>query len=81
MTPEERRIRMEIGAEIIESAILDFLEENSGTAYKSSVVHRELGLSLNYNLCHGALQRLDTQRRILNNKMFSRSHNQWQALP
>ena len=71
MTEEERRVRLEVGAEIIEGVILDFLNENRGSHYSSSQVSAALGFQ--YNLCHGALLRLKEQGQVID-ESTSRSH-------
>ncbi|MCY4655099.1 MAG: hypothetical protein OXC95_18285 [Dehalococcoidia bacterium] len=80
MTPEERLIRMEIGAELIESAILDFLKENSGKHSTTEDVRKGLG-AFNHPTFGFFLQRLYGQDRIANHKTpGSGEWNKWQAL-
>lgn len=80
MTSKERRIRMEIGADIIEDAILDFLKENSGTHFTTENVRKGLGV-FNHPTFGFFLQRLHGQERIANHKTpGSGEWNKWQAL-
>ncbi len=78
MTSEERLIRLEVGAEIIEKALLDFLRENSDSYFNTGQVHKSLEY-FNYHLCRGALERLHSKGRIANHK--TGRVNRWQALP
>ena len=42
MTPEERGLRLKVGAEIIESAILDFLREHPDDYFNTGQVYGAL---------------------------------------
>lgn len=76
MTPEQRLIRLEVGSEIIEAVILDFLEEHSGESFTTARVSRTL--EMNFSLCHGTLQNLYWQGRIGNSRKKPTQPNRWQ---
>ena len=80
MTPEERLVRLEVGAEIIEGVVLDFLEEKSGEHSTTEDIRKELGV-FNHPTFGFFLQRLHGQDKIANHKTpGSREWNKWQAL-
>ena len=78
MTQEERLIRLEIGAEILENAILDFLKEKADSYFSTAKVSQALG-GFNYHVCHGVLERLYSRGSIFNNKASKGGYNRWKV--
>lgn len=77
MTENERSVRLEVGAEIIEGVVLDFLNEHRDSAFSSAGV--SAALEFEYWMCHGALLRLRNQRRIKDERPSSRGPHRWRA--
>ena len=75
MTPAERRIRLEVGAEILQGAILDFLKENRDSYFSTKQVSDEL--EFNYYLCHDTLQRLEGQEQVVDERTNPGGHRRW----
>ena len=79
ITPEERKIRFEVGCEIIEDAILDFLECNGDRYYNTRQVHEGMGLGLEYNQMFGdMLAGLCRQGKIEDHKKPKAPAHRWQ---
>lgn len=57
MTPEERRVRVEIGFQVIENVVIDYLAEQPKGGVKTSTVSRDLGINSNV-LCGRVLERI-----------------------
>ena len=79
MEPKERRIRLEVGLEILEGVLLDFLKENPDR--NSNAVANALGLG--YFLTDAALGRLQAQGKV-EDKRYGGRHgtgsHRWRAV-
>lgn len=80
MTPEERRVRIEVASEILEQAILDFLSEHSHTTFNTAKVSRSVGpddSAAHYYMCYGALLRLQKQGKAVDHRPSSSHDRMW----
>ena len=76
MDPRERRIRVEVGLEIVEGVILDFLRENPGVS--SPEVRRALDLR-SWNLSEGLLIRLNREGKIVDTRTGTTGPHRWRV--
>lgn len=82
MTPDEQRICLEVGAEILEVPVLSFVEVNANSHFSTSAVNQGLGgepTHARYYLCYGVLDRLKNQGRIVDRRPSGSSGpHRWQ---
>ncbi len=79
MTPEERQVRFNVGVEIIEGVILDFLCEHKDDTFSSSQVREGLDVP-QYSIVNEILRGLHERELIVNHKEPQGPANHWQAV-